>query len=679
MPRSFWNHPPMSSGKPIRAAATDFADAGPVSGNRWLAFGGSLLPVALAGCLFLAWTTSLGVIALKQFGGARTPWFGGAIVYLVAAGALGGLLAKIPAGAEPRLVGALIALSAGVKLVLVLCFPHLPLNTDQAMFHYFVREMADGHLAGDILRRLSQIYDYPVWAGRALPIHYAVRRWSGGQDLLWIRMLNVGLSTALLATTYGFACRLLPRGRRKWVVGLMLALPFQWFVVTDYSHHLFSSFYFLACIWCGWELVFASPGRWRRLGLSAAIGICLVLMMWQRGMHLIALGVFGFLLAWAALAGCGWRRWGGLCLGLVVVPLALALPPAQRLDAWLARHDDGKLNSVLPAFVARGWCPESAGEYCGRYEQLDRVTPGPEKKAAMARLVLSQIRHNPRIVCGRFPFVKTAKLFLVGYAANFEESLAAGHSAVLPWARGMRLAAAPVFLGLALWGCLVLAFAPVAQVRWLPVLLAPLLTWGAYVFLGETSPRYSIFCQPFLALLGALALGGPGLGAHPLSGAAWRGLAIRAVLVVGLVAAALGSAVWAVGRIPEYRLYADLERGWGGGGEPGPVPWPGALRPFEVRLPWTPTTWRLPPHPETAGILSFYVLDVRGAPPDGRIAVRAGADVLFDRAAASLRFPQYVEAEIPAPAEELVFEGPGPGPGTWALGYVSFREKDGAP
>jgi len=658
--RAFWNHPSMLPRKSI---------------NRLVAFGVSLLPVALAGCLFLSWITGLGVVALKYAGGAAAAWLGGAMFYVAAAGALAWWVGRFPAAAEPKLAGALIALSAGVKLVLVFCFLGLPLNTDQAIFHHFVREMADSRLAGETLRQLSQIYDYPVWAGRALPIHYALRRWLGGQDLLWIRLLNVGLSTALLAATYGFACRLLPRGRRKWAVFLMLALPFQWFVVTDYSHHLFSSFYFLACLWCGWELIFAPSGKRRGLGLSVAIGICLMLMMWQRGMHLIALGAFGVLLAWAGLAGFGWKRWGGLLLGLMGLPLLLALPAAHRFDAWLARHDVGRLNSVLPAFVARGWCPETGGEYCGRYEQLDRATPAPEKAPAMFRLVLSQIRRNPWAACGRLPVVKTGKLFLVGFASNFEESLAAERSALLPWVRGMRLAAVPAFLGLALWGCLVLALAPALQARWLPVLLAPLFTWGAYVFLGESSPRYSIFCQPFLALLGALAIGGAdAAGPRPFA-AAGRGLALRAALVAGLLAAALGGAAWAVRWIPEHRLYADLERGWAAAG----APLPGALRPFEVRMPLAPATWRLPPRPENAGMLSLYLLDAQDAAKTGRIAIRAGETVLFDRSAAEFRWPLFVELELPAAATELVFEGTGPGAGSWSLGYATFGKKEGAP
>ena len=643
--------------------------------RRATTFGVSLLPVALAGFLFLSWGASLGVVALKYVRPAAPAWVGGMLLYLALFGALAWVLKKTGSVPERRVVFAMIGCSAVIKLGLVVFFMGLPLNTDQALFHFFVRQMADTRLQAETLSRLSEIYDYPVWAGRALPVHYAVRCLAGEGDLLWVRLLNVGLSTLILLATYGFSRRLLPEGKGKWAVFLMLALPFQWFVVTDYSHHLFSSFYFLACLWCGWELVFAPSGKRRGLGLSVAIGICLMLMMWQRGMHLIALGAFGVLLAWAGLAGFGWKRWGGLLLGLMGLPLLLALPAAHRFDAWLARHDVGQLNSVLPAFVARGWCPETGGEYCGRYEQLDRATPAPEKAAAMFRLVLSQIRRNPWAACGRLPVVKTGKLFLVGYASNFEESLAAEGSALLPWVRGMRLAAVPAFLGLALWGCLVLALAPALQARWLPVLLAPLFTWGAYVFLGESSPRYSIFCQPFLALLGALAIGGAdAAGPRPFA-AAGRGLALRAALVAGLLAAALGGAAWAVRWIPEHRLYADLERGWAAAG----APLPGALRPFEVRMPLAPATWRLPPRPENAGMLSLYLLDAQDAAKTGRIAIRAGETVLFDRSAAEFRWPLFVELELPAAATELVFEGTGPGAGSWSLGYATFGKKEGAP
>jgi hypothetical protein len=132
--RAFWNHPSMLPRKSI---------------NRLVAFGVSLLPVALAGCLFLSWITGLGVVALKYAGGAAAAWLGGALFYVAAAGALAWLVGRFPADAESKLVGVLIALGAGVKLVLVFYFLGLPLNTDQAIFHHFVREMADSRLAGE--------------------------------------------------------------------------------------------------------------------------------------------------------------------------------------------------------------------------------------------------------------------------------------------------------------------------------------------------------------------------------------------------------------------------------------------------------------------------------------------------------------------------------------------------
>lgn len=653
--------------------------------RRLTAAGVALLPVALGGCLFLSWCAAVLVPAVKYTVPGAPSWVGGALLYLLLFSALWWLVRRTDAIPESRVVAALIAGSALLKLALALAAMRLPLHADQELFHYFVREMADHRLDGGVLSALSAIYDYPVWGGRVLPVHYAIRLLAGDGDLLWTRLLNVGLSTAILLTTYGFARRLLPEGRRKWAVFLTMALPFQSFVVTDYSHHLFSSFYFLLGMGCAWDLVFADPRPARRLALAVLAGACLTLMMWQRGVHLIALGVWAGLILWAAAGGgFGPRRWGALLLALGVLPLVLAVPAAGRFDAWLNRHDAHRLNSIVPAFVARGWCPESAGEYCGRYEQLDRVTPPEEKKAAMFRLVLSQIRRNPGTVCVRFPVTKTAKLFLVGYAANFEESLGLSSARLLPWVRGLRLAAAPIFLGLAVWGCLGLAARPRLLARWLPVLLAPLLTWGAYVFAGETSPRYSIFCQPFLALLGASALAGfAGRGGCPqaLPEGAWRGIAARAAVVAAGITLALGLAVAAVRQVPEYRLYADLEQGWTA--EAGAAVAPGDYRPFEARLA-LPTdgssaraAWRLPDRPASARTVSFYVLQAAGAV---RLEVGTAAGQLFELPLDGLIEPRHVELDLPPGTDELVFgleparAVPARG-GEVHLGYVTFTER----
>ena len=654
-----------------------------------VALGVSLLPVALGGFLFLSWATSLLVPALKYSPPSAPPWVFGAVLYLCIFGTLGWILRQTKAHHEKRVVLSLIGLSMAIKLALVLGFSRLPLFSDQELFHYFVREMADHRLNGATLSGLSNIYDYPVWAGRVLPVHYAVRCLAVGADILWIRLINVVLSTAILLAIYGFSCRLLPVGRRKWAVFLMVALPFQSFVVTDYSHHLFSSFYFLLGMWLAWEMVFSSPRPLQRLALSGLGGLCLLLMMWQRGVHLIALGVWGAMLIWALFSGMDWRRWGWILLGLGVIPLVLSLPPAGRFDAWLNRHDTHRFNSILPAFVARGWCPESAGEYSGRYEQLDRVTPWPEKKSAMYRLVLSQIRYNAKTVCVRFPVIKTAKLFMVGYASNFEEGLSAVQSRALPWVRGMRLAAAPIFLGLAIWGCLGLALRPRDQSRWLPVLLAPILTWGAYVFLGETSPRYSIFCQPFLALLGALALAGcekEGPAVSVFFPGAWKGLALRGVIVAGGLAIALGAGVAAVRLLPAYRLYADVEQGWTSVSSGGGAIAAGAYRPFEAVLSLTPDgasvqdIWRLPPRPDSAQTVSFYLLNAEGAARTARLSIGTPVGTLTQISLEELKEPRYLEVALPPRAESLIFTmepvpGAKPASGNLQIGYVSFTER----
>ena len=567
-------------------------------------------------CLGLAGGASVVVPLLKTVEGGGFGWLFGAGGYLAGVLLLALLVRKVGRFPEHCVVWGLIAVGASIKLGLAFWAMRFPLHADQGLFHLFVREMVDSRLAPDTMRALSAYYDYPVWAGRVLPVHYLIRLMAGAGDIFWVRLLNVGVSSAILAAVYGFSRRLLPEGRRQWAVFLMMVLPFQTMVVTDYSHHLFSSFYFLAGLWCVWELVFRYPKAAHRFSLSLGAGVCLLLMMWQRGTHWIALGTWVILLAWVGLAGTRLRRWLGIALHVVALPLLVSVPLAKQYDAWLDRHDAHQLNSILPAFMARGWCPESDGEYCGRYEQLDRVTPPGEKSAAMFRLVGSQVRYNPATVCLRFPAMKTAKLFLVGYASNFEESLALAGSKALPWARGMRWAAAPLFLGLALWGCLVLARSPGRHPEWLPVVMAPLVTWGAYVFFGETSPRYSIFCQPFLALLGALGIGAVQAQAVDARASVtlWRTIGVRACLVLGAIVACLALLAGGIRAMPPHHFYGNLRQGWTV--SKGVQVEPGALRPFEAVLELdegsvvAEVEWSSGESDESLGKQTFYLLEV---------------------------------------------------------------------
>lgn len=674
------------------ASTNPSAPAGGPHASAWIsravARGVSCLPVLLGLCLALAGLASLAVPAGKYARAGDLSWLPGALLYVGLYAGLAWWLAGTRPDRERRVVLVLIGGSAALKLALVLFATHLPLNTDQAIFRHFVEVMADRRLGSDAMVSLSAAGDYSIWAGRAMPIHYGVRRLAGENDAVWIRLLSIIVSSAILAVTYAFSRRLLPAGKRKWAVFLLMALPFQSFVVMDYSHHLLSSFYLLLGTWCAWELAHACPGALRSLGFSLVAGLCLLLMMWQRGIYLIALGAWAGLLAWAGFRGVGWRRWSLLAFWLALVPLGLSAPLAHRYDAWLRRHDAHQLNSMLPAFVARGWCPESDGEYCGRYEQLDRATPGPDKKSAMWRLVFSQIRYNAQTVCVRFPIVKTAKLFLVGYAANVEEALDTEDSQALPWVRGMRLAAAPLFLAWACWGCFLLAAGSgFAQGRWLAACLVPLLTWGTYVFLGETSPRYSIYCQPFLGLIGAYAWPErPGRGPWPPAGA-WGDLLLRGGMVFAAGVFVLGGLTVGVHNAPARCFYADLHRGWAwAGARPvSSVVEPGAYRPFEakIRLPdgsaEVQVEWPLPGRPGSRREVAFYLLGADAGLRRAELTIGTAAGPLFGLPLGGLNGPRRVKLAVPPDADALWFRlraARGPedrSGGALQIGYLTCR------
>ena len=207
------------------------------------------------------------------------------------------------------------------------------------------------------------------------------------------------------------------------------------------------------------------------------------------------------------------------------------------------------------------------------------------------------------------------------------------------------------------------------------------------MFAGETSPRYSIFCQPFLALLGASALAGfAGRGGCPqgLPAGAWRGIAVRAAIVVGGIVLALGAAAAGVRLLPEYRLYADLEQGWMAEAG-GPVA-PGDYRPFEARLArpadGSPAraVWRLPARPASVKTVSFYVLQADGAARTARLDIGTATGKLFELPLDGLTEPHQVELDLPPGTDEIVFSvepataAAAPG-GAVYIGYVTFTER----
>lgn len=548
---------------------------------------------------------------------------------------------------EGLVTALLIALGILLKTLIVLMFPCLPANIDQSLFRHFATRLAAGGYNEATLSALSAFYDYPLWTARAFPVHFLVERFGGTHALGWLHALNIAAATAIAALTYALACRVLPLGKRKWAVFLIVVLPFQSFWVSDYSHHLFSSLYLLAFAWAAWELAFGGKGLFRRISLSLVATGCMVLMAWQGGVDLIAAGLATALVAACVSTRGGVRASMALALLLLFVPLAgRAALKGTLLANRVAACDVYRWNSVLPAFLARGWCPETGGEYCSRYERLDRATPWPEKPRAMYRLALSHMRYQPFKTCFLLPCLKTAKLFLVGYASNFEESLALAESPALPAVNWVRRFGTILFLLCAAGGSIRLAGKKRLPIEWVPILLVPLLTWGAYVLAGETSPRYSVFCQPMLAVIGACAFGGKAGG-----GTSRRVLACRVAWVALLLTATIGSMVVAIRAMPPQWFYEDLRESADGTGTRTGIPV------FECVVALPPgerTAATVLPVPEGTVSESFYLIESGGmmagtvfsiAAPDGMLLLSVPLD--------EGELPAYETFAVPPDVREL--------------------------
>lgn len=610
--------------------------------NRLVAWGLGLLPAALGGFVAMALATSVLIPLQKIVGQGQTLGWMTGLLYLLGVGSAAWLLAKSNRWSEERVIGGMMVLAIALKTTTAFFVPRLPLNIDQSLFHHFATRLAADAYGEMTLASLSSLYDYPLWAGRIFPVHYLLERWGGAHAWMCSRILNVLAATMILFLTNALARGILPRGKRKWAVFLLLALPFQTFWVTDYSHHLYSSLYLLAFAWAARELAFGGGTGIRRAGLSGLASVCMLCMAWHGGVDWIAAGMATALVVLHGLTRHDAILSGRLAILLLVVPVAVAATlKGPLLMNRIRACDAHRHNSVLPAFMARGWCPATGGEYHRRYEELDRVTPWPQKPKAMFRLIASQIRHEPWKTCFWLPCVKTAKLFLVGYASNLEESLALAHSPALSHVNWMRRAGTFFFLLFVFLGSVRLAGLNRIPVTWTPVLLVPLLTWGAYVLGGETSPRYSVFCQPFLAIVGGFAFSGAPLPV-PLA-RVW--LSRTAMLLVFLLTAA-GTVALGVRAFPPNAFYENLDGGWNGATtRVGPFPV------FERTVVLPPGTdaismdWPVPTGTRTC---SFYPLQCRGSMDGASLTLSLpNSTPLAAFSVEERRLPEYLETPLP--------------------------------
>jgi hypothetical protein len=199
-------------------------------------------------------------------------------------------------------------------------------------------------------------------------------------------------------------------------------------------------------------------------------------------------------------------------------------------------------------------------------------------------------------------------------------------------------------------GCFRIAGIRELPAVWSPILLVPLLTWGAYVLAGETSPRYSVFCQSFLAVVGACAVRDGREIKFPFSSVRiWLGRTFVAVL---LLVVAAGTVSLAVRLVPLHAVYEDLRGGWGGASTRE-----GAFPLFErcavlnpgkecVTMDW--------PVPEGARICSFYALQCKGAMTLSKVVMEAtDGSVLTTVPLDGHTLPAYVEVFLPLNTQEL--------------------------
>ena len=629
-----------------------------------------LLPAALTCFVSLSFLASIAIPVYKLAEEKSVAGWSAGLLYLFLVGGAVWLLARLDVSQEKHAVAWMIGMGVALKTAAVLFFPALPFNTDQSLFHEFAHRLAQEGFGHSVLSSLSAYYDYPLWAGRVFPVHYLVQRFAGSHAFACLKALNILVSSLILLIAHDLACHVIPHGKRKWAVFLLLVLPFQTFWVTDYSHHLYSSFYLLIFAWCACKLTVVKGQIWHQICLSGLATACLLLMAWQGGVDWIALGVAGGIVAMHFVLGTDMRHSMLLAFFLLIVPSAgMVLLKGPLLMDRVKACDMYRQNSVLPAFMARGWCPQTGGEYHRQYERLDQATPWPRKATAMYRLVVSQMRHEPLATCFLLPGIKTAKLFLVGYASNIEESLTLANSSALPSIRAVRRCGTIVFLLFVLLGCLHLSAEKELSLSWLPVLLVPLLTWGAYVLGGETSPRYSVFCQPFLAIAGACAFSG-----IPDCGSIRRVCLSRILLIILLMLLVAGLVVFGLRMMPSYFFYEDFRSS-----QMDKTTDAGVDSPFErtVELPegseQVSMIWQIP-HGATG--CSFYSLQCIGSMEGATLEVFSqDGDPLTTIPVGKHDFPEFEEFSLPVGLRQLqvVVSRPASAslaPGTYGFGYL---------
>jgi len=582
-----------------------------------------------------------------------------------------------------RRCGAGIFLGTAVGLSLLIQFsairaadPRWTWTGDSRIFEQYLTDLSATGYAPATLERLSQSYDYRVWTKRALPFYLALRVAAGERFAPAAQAFQAVLLALALLLSWRIARRLFGTRAAFWTVAFQWLMPYRWFICLDLNHHVLGGFYFLAGL--GLLVEWLRPNR-RPLataGLALVAVVLLPLMRLEGGIDVVFAGAALLVLLLAWLAG---RQNARQTLGSAVCLLAFPLLVSTRLLAPLEQRieaaDRHHLESGAIAFMARGWAPETGGEYCGTYETIDYLTARADKKSVQAAILASQAFYNPRVLLTQLLPTKMAKYFLLGYASGAEEMLdqnGAWRAAVL--AEGARSAFLLAMLPLMLWGGWLL-LPRLRRNRRLPLVAPCVLLAATYVLLGETSPRYSFYVQPFLFMLAALPFALPAAHRRQLARAAVRpglaaALGLSGAFAILILALAAARPAWARRALPDMRTWSV------GGAKTLDVP--ATLAPFEIRL--APqvaadgTTWgpiRLPALAPPPRSIAFYAL-----PEDAPAARWRGATMIVEAAgrAQTNSLPARIRlAYPPSGLGDIRFRSPTAWPHPLRIGYATYE------
>ncbi len=643
----------------------------------WLQAGGVLF---LAMGLLLAW----GAAAVNFAGKIRSGEANG-MVWLGFAGY--GLLASVLAAGLAwlrRRRGDRVFLGTALGLALLVQFGAIwaadarwAWTGDAAIFRHYLNVLAENGYAPETLGDLSQHYDYRVWTRRALPFYYALRVAAADRFVPAAQFFQAVLIALALLLSWRLARRFFGKRAAFWAVSFQSLMPFRWFICLDLNHHVLGGFYFLVGLWVLAEWFRPERRLLQTAGLAATAAVLLPLMRLEGGIDVVFAGAVLLVLLLAWLAG---RQNARQTLRSAVLLLALPLVVSSLLLAPLARRieqaDRHRHESGAIAFMARGWAPETGGEYCGTYETIDFLTARADKKSVQASILASQAFYNPRVLLVQLLPVKIAKYFLLGYASGAEEMLAQnGARRAQALAEGARTAFLLATVPFMVWGGWLL-LPLLRRNRRLPLVVPCALLCATFVLLGETSPRYSFYVQPFLFMLAALPFALPPQRRRRLL----RAARAPGLLAAGTLAGAflLLAVVLAVVRPALARVALQDMRTWSAASGAETAAGPATLAPFEIRL--LPraeaggTTWgaiRLPALAPPPRFVSFYAL------PDGAPSgLLRGAPLVVESAdrTQTNSLPGRIRMEYPPSGlGEIRFRSPAALPFPLRIGYATYE------